>query len=56
MASKYIQIKGLSARLQGLANDAEYWDLVRTYGEFSLEVLRHLEACARIQTRGENHT
>jgi hypothetical protein len=36
------QIVTLAARMQGLKNDARYWDLCRTYGDYSAEVLRHL--------------
>ena len=43
------KIKKLEARLIGLANDARYWDLRRTYGDYSPEVLRHLVSCARYQ-------
>lgn len=50
------RIVELRARVTGLANDAGYWDLCRTYGELSREVLAHLEACADVQDRGENHT
>jgi hypothetical protein len=42
--------------LAGLGNDARYWDLVRTYGEYSREVLHHLRACSAVQARDENHT
>jgi hypothetical protein len=49
-------IKALESRLVGLDNDARYWDLRRAYGDYSPEVLRHLEACADVQDRGENHT
>lgn len=54
--SRRSRIAELRKRLDGLSNDSRYWDLVRTYGEFSREVERHLEACAEIQARGENHT
>ena len=50
------RIATLRSRLTGLSNDARYWDLMRTYGDYSAEVLRYLESCARIQARGENHT
>lgn len=50
------RINYLDSALVGLGCDARYWDLRRTYGEYSAEVLRHLEACARVQARGENHT
>ena len=33
-------------------NDAYYWDLCRTYGEYSMEVLRHLQACSYYQRGG----
>jgi hypothetical protein len=42
--------------LAGLGNDARYWDLVRTYGEYSREVLSHLRTCSAVQARDENHT
>jgi hypothetical protein len=42
--------------LQGLDNDARYHDLYRTYGDYSREVLLHLESCSEVQRRGENHT
>lgn len=54
--SRRARISELRETLVGLKNDARYWDLCRTYGEYSTEVLRHLEACARVQARGENHT
>lgn len=44
-------IDTLNEKLQGLANDARYWDLRRTYGDYSPEVRRHLEACAKAQGR-----
>ena len=50
------EIKSLESWLTGLGNDARYWDLRRTYGDYSIEVLRHLRACAAVQRRGENHT
>lgn len=43
------RIRKLEQRLEGLANDARYWDLRRTYGDHSPEVLSHLEACAEFQ-------
>lgn len=43
------KIATLEARLRGLGNDARYWDLRRTYGDHSPEVLRHLKACAEYQ-------
>ncbi len=51
-----VRIDELEAALDGLKNDARYHDLRRTYGDYSLEVLRHLESCAAVQARGENHT
>jgi hypothetical protein len=54
--SKKSAIQTLRSQLTGLSNDARYWDLVRTHGEYSTEVLRHLRSCAEIQARGENHT
>lgn len=50
------RIKRLRTNLAGLSNDARYWELVRNYGEYSPEVLQHLESCAAMQARGENHT
>lgn len=50
------RIQSLTKTLSGLSNDARYHDLRRTYGDYSREVLAHLEACASIQGRGENHT
>lgn len=50
------EIQKLEAALDGLTNDARYWDLRRTYGDYSPEVLRYLRACAAVQRRGENHT
>lgn len=32
-----------------LGNDARYWDLRRTYGDYSKEVLGHLRACVACQ-------
>jgi hypothetical protein len=49
-------IQQLRTKLAGLSNDARYWDLVRTYGEYSTEVLRHLRSCAETQAQGANHT
>lgn len=43
------EIKRLEKQVQGLQNDAEYWDRRRTYGDHSVEVLRHLRACAEYQ-------
>ena len=43
------RIAQLAAKLEGLKNDARYWDLRRTYGDYSREVLLHLESCARAQ-------
>ncbi|MBK9496864.1 MAG: hypothetical protein IPO08_20625 [Xanthomonadales bacterium] len=54
--SKRTAIQTLRTTLTGLSNDARYWDLVRTYGEYSTEVLRHLRSCADVQARGANHT
>lgn len=54
--SRADRIRELRSKLNGLANDARYHDLCRTYGEYSPEVLRHLESCAAVQARGENHT
>jgi hypothetical protein len=42
-------IDELTSRLIGLANDAHYWDLRRTYGDHSLEVSAHLVHCAESQ-------
>jgi len=42
-------VKTLESRLDGLKNDAGYWELRRTYGDHSVEVLRHLESCASDQ-------
>lgn len=50
------RIRELRAKLAGLANDARYHDLCRTYGDYSAEVLRHLESCATVQGRDGNHT
>ena len=54
--SRRKRIEQLEAKLDGLNNDARFWDLRRTYGDYSEEVLEHLERCAAIQARGENHT
>lgn len=43
------RIDALAASLDGLNNDARYWDLRRTYGDYSPEVLSHLQSCARYQ-------
>lgn len=43
------EIKKLEKSLMGLGNDARYWDLRRTYGDHSVEVLRHLRTCAEYQ-------
>jgi hypothetical protein len=42
--------------LDGLTNDARYHDLCRTYGDYSREVLSHLESCSEVQSRDANHT
>lgn len=55
MANKK-RIQELQSKLTGLNNDARYWALRRTYGDYSREVLSHLETCASAQARGENHT
>ena len=44
--SKKTQIDHWGATLQGLGNDARYWDLRRNYGDYSLEVHRFLQCCA----------
>ena len=43
------RINQLEKLLDGLLNDAHYWDLRRTYGDYSIEVLQHLECCAEYQ-------
>jgi len=43
------QIRAWRASLDGLGNDARYWDLCRTYGDYSREVYAHLRACAEYQ-------
>ena len=43
------RINQLEKLLDGLLNDAHYWDLKRTYGDYSIEVLQHLECCAEYQ-------
>ena len=40
------EIDRLAKQIPGLRNDARYWDLRRTYGDYSREVLLHLRACA----------
>jgi hypothetical protein len=50
------EIKSLENKLTGLHNDARYHDLRRTYGEYSIKVLRHLRGIEGVQARGENHT
>ena len=42
--------------LLGLSNDATYWDMVRTHGPISHQVLRYLACCSRHQTADRNHT
>lgn len=54
--SRAARIRALRTSIDGLTNDARYHDLCRTYGEYSLEVLAHLESCAAVQARGANHT
>jgi len=44
------KIKKLEAVIPGLLNDAVFWDLCRTYGDYSVEVYRHLKACADYQS------
>jgi len=46
MSNTKTAIKQLEATTPGLNNDARYWELRRTYGDYSREVLRHLQACA----------
>lgn len=43
------EIKHLQSLLNGLSNDARYWDLRRTYGDYSREVLTHLRRCEKFQ-------
>jgi hypothetical protein len=50
------EIRELTLRLLGLNNDARYWDLRRTYGDHSVEVLRYLRSIATVQAAGRNHT
>ncbi len=47
--SRAAKIKALACAIPGLANDARYWDLRRTCGDDSREVLSHLESCAKYQ-------
>ena len=49
------QIDHWSATLQGLGNDARYWDLRHNYGDYSPELYAHLESCARYQASGAQH-
>jgi hypothetical protein len=56
MSPRKARIVELASELTGLSGDARYWDLRRTYGDFSEEVLRHLESCAAVQQRDGNHT
>jgi len=53
--SKKQEIDHLAETLTGLSNDARYWDLRRTYGDYSDEVLSHLRACETVQARDANH-
>ena len=48
-------IKELELKLDGLKNDAYYWDMLRQHG-YSIEVLRYLRGCAAAQAAGANHT
>jgi len=41
--------------LQGLGNDARYWDLRRTHGDYSPQVYLHLKGCAEYQASGAQH-
>ena len=50
-ATRRSKILALEAKLDGLTNDAKYWDLIRTYGEYSVQVLSHLRACAEWQKK-----
>ncbi len=43
------RVEALIKIIPGLNNDARYWDLRRTYGDYSREVLAHLEACLNYQ-------
>lgn len=53
--TKQQRIKDVSTRLSTqLKNDARYWDLCRTYGDYSDEVLRYLEICDRSVRAGKN--
>lgn len=49
-------IADLHRQLDGLKNDARYWDLRRTYGDNSVEVLRYLTECARWQNAWDKYT
>jgi hypothetical protein len=42
--------------IQGLRNDARYYDLCRTYGDTSDEVYSYLRACIASQNADANHT
>lgn len=46
------EIKALEKVVLGLKNDARYWEVRRTYGDFSKEVLRHLRACESAKKLG----
>jgi len=63
MATRKEQIKALLARggfggepLVGLKNDVRYCSLRHIFGDYSKEVLAHLEWCSWIQQAGRNHT
>jgi hypothetical protein len=63
MATRKEKIEALLARggrggepLAGLKNDARYCALRCICGDYSAEVLSHLERCSQIQRAGRNHT
>lgn len=56
MSGRHEAIERLAAKLDGLRGNATYWDLRRTYGDDSPQVLAHLRSCAEVQRRDGNHT
>jgi len=50
------QVDIWSGTLQGLGNDARYWDMRRTHGDYSPQVYLHLKGCARYQASGSQPT
>lgn len=44
-----LRSKAVNIAIDGLNNDARYWELRRTYGDASIQVLRHISNCSAVQ-------